>query len=138
MSAQVLIQDLTRLGIQLIVKDGRLRYSPQSAMTPALAERLKAHKGELLSLLQSRTPAIDPDDLQAVWRAVTDELEGDPLFTPDLLEALRAARVRLETGDLPDSGTPTKPAPAVCRCGSVEYVDTPIHEGQSTRRDCGR
>ena len=33
------------------------------------------------------------------------------------------------------------PAPTqrpVCRCGSTTWRDVPIHNGQSTRRDCGR
>jgi hypothetical protein len=27
---------------------------------------------------------------------------------------------------------------ARCKCGSTEYRDTPIHGGQSMRRDCAR
>lgn len=28
--------------------------------------------------------------------------------------------------------------PSVCRCGSTKWRDVPIHDGRSTRRDCGR
>lgn len=29
------------------------------------------------------------------------------------------------------------PSKALCRCGSTTYLDVPIHDGQSVRRDCG-
>jgi len=29
-------------------------------------------------------------------------------------------------------------AQVICRCGSSEWIDTPIHNGQSHRRDCAR
>ncbi|MGB4726917.1 MAG: hypothetical protein WBH86_05905 [Thermogutta sp.] len=34
-----------------------------------------------------------------------------------------------------DDGDKPKP---ICRCGSSDYVDHPIHDGQSLRRDCAR
>lgn len=46
-----------------------------------------------------------------------------------------------------DATSTAEPAPvinletreeAVCRCGSTAWMDTPIHEGQSIRRDCRR
>lgn len=51
MSAAELLMDLGRLGIRLEADGERLRYRPQSALTPDLLGRLKAHKGELLTLL---------------------------------------------------------------------------------------
>ena len=48
MSAAQLMTDLTRLGIHVEAHGDRLRYSPRSAVTPDLADRMKAHKGELL------------------------------------------------------------------------------------------
>lgn len=51
MRAAELLMDLGRLGIRLEADGERLRYRPQSALTPELLDRLKAHKGELLTLL---------------------------------------------------------------------------------------
>ena len=33
---------------------------------------------------------------------------------------------------------PNPAAQSVCRCGSTAYLDSPIHGGQSIRRDCAR
>ena len=71
MSAAELLMDLGRLGIRLEADGERLRYRPQSVLTPDLLDRLKAHKGELLELLldrtdqteQNRTPKKGPDAL---------------------------------------------------------------------------
>ena len=52
MSVANLISDLARLEIQLEAHDDRLRYWPRSAVTPELAQRMKAHKGELLAILR--------------------------------------------------------------------------------------
>jgi hypothetical protein len=53
MTAMQLMADLARLGIRLKAKGDRLRYSPRSAVTPDLANRMKAHKGELLAMQRS-------------------------------------------------------------------------------------
>ena len=55
MTAITLLNDLTRLQIQLKADGDRLRYAPRSAVTPALAEQIKAHKGELLEILRNPT-----------------------------------------------------------------------------------
>jgi len=52
MTATRLMADLVRLGIRLEAHGDRLRYSPRSAVTPELAERLKAHKDDLLAILR--------------------------------------------------------------------------------------
>ena len=57
MSAVDLITDLARLGIRLAAHGDRLRYSPRSAVTPGLNRRMKAHKSELLAILQPETNA---------------------------------------------------------------------------------
>jgi len=51
-NAAELITDLARLRIRIEAHGDRLRYSPRSAVTPDLAERMKAHKPELLAMLQ--------------------------------------------------------------------------------------
>ena len=53
MSAARLMANLNRLGIRLEARGDRLRYSPRSAVTPDLADRMKAHKGELLAILRT-------------------------------------------------------------------------------------
>ncbi len=64
MSAARLMTDLAQLGIRIEAHGDRLRYSPRSALTPDLADRMKVHKAELLAILwpegAPHTPAIEP------------------------------------------------------------------------------
>ena len=53
MSAVELMTDLARLGIRIEAHGDRLRYAPQSAVTPHLLAGMKAHKAELLAMLGS-------------------------------------------------------------------------------------
>lgn len=100
-----LLAELIRLGIRLAAHGDRLRFHPRWAVTPDLADRLKAHKADLLEVLRP--------------------MAGDALVADvSMDEVIRIA-------------TPT-PAKPVCRCGSSESVDVPIHDGRSIRRDCGR
>lgn len=96
--------DLARLGIRIEAHGDRLKYSPRSAVTPDLADRMKAHKGELLAILRHdpEAPAIDLTDATQVWQAALARLEGDPLFPPDVMEGLRAADARW--ADDPEAG----------------------------------
>lgn len=100
MSVARLMTDLTRLGIRIEAHGDRLRYSPRSAMTPDLADRLKAHKAELLSILRGgdespdESPKVDLTDAAELWQAIVDELADDPRFPPDIMTALRAADAR--------------------------------------------
>lgn len=73
-------------------------------------------------------------------------------LTADLLGRLKSHKVELLTLLLRardfevDSAPHAEPSPApldgpvneVCRCGSTTWRDVPIHDGQSTRRDCAR
>ncbi len=59
-----LLADLTGRGIELRAEGGRLRFRPVAAMTPELAERVKAHKGELLALLNPSSMA-EPSETHA-------------------------------------------------------------------------
>lgn len=110
MSVGDLLVDLARLGIRLEACGGQLRYSPRSAITPDLADRLNAHTTELLAILQpdAETPSIDRNDAAAVWQAALDQLDGDPLFPPKLMEGLRAADVRwvVDATELTDDPRP--------------------------------
>ena len=147
-----LLADCEARGIRLaLASDGGLTIDARrDALTPELLERLRAHKGELLTMLRPapKPSCVDRPDLAAVWCAALDVVDGDPLFPPDLMEALRAADVRWDDERVPIPSAPaeeasakpkppgTAPAKAVCRCGSMRWRDVPIHEGQSVRRDC--
>jgi amino acid adenylation domain-containing protein len=55
-----LFAELERLNVQLLVQDGKLRCNaPKGVLTPELLQQLKAHKAELLTLLQSVQPPTD-------------------------------------------------------------------------------
>lgn len=56
-TAADLLADLSRLGIEVVAHGDRLRYRPQSALTPDLVERLRIHKTELLATLR---PTVAP------------------------------------------------------------------------------
>lgn len=62
MSAADLLSDLDRLHIRLDADGERLRFFPQSAMTPELLDRLRTHKAELLALLRPEA------ELPGIWR----------------------------------------------------------------------
>jgi hypothetical protein len=57
MSVIDLMSDLREHGIHLEAHGDRLRYSPRSSVTPNLAQRMKANKGELLAMLRRDTKA---------------------------------------------------------------------------------
>ncbi len=135
-----LMSDLRERGILLKAHGDRLRYSPRSSVTPELAQRMKAHKVALLAILTT-------DDIPAavLWQAALDLLEGDPEFPPEMLVCCRRASARWESelpaGDCvnePTEGEIDRDAPQCDRCGSIDYRDISIHNGQSARRDCGR
>jgi hypothetical protein len=95
------------------------------------------------------TPATFCADLTA--RGVEFQAHGnklrffpvDRLNTVDL-ENLRLHKVAilrlLRSGGIDHGNSVANPRPmTVCdRCGSPDYLDVPIHGGQSTRRDCAR
>jgi len=56
-STAALLGELMARGIALQARGDRLRYRPRDRVTPALIERVKARKPELLQLLQ----AVEPD-----------------------------------------------------------------------------
>jgi hypothetical protein len=78
----------------------------------------------------AETPAvIDPP---AATAAVVDELapwEKTP----------QSSELAAVVGKLLAPGVePSKALVAICRCGSTRYIDVPIHNGQSMRRDCAK
>ena len=99
MSVNALIADLAKLGIRLEANGDRLRFHPRSAVTPDLAQRMKAQKQELLEVLRAgaQPASVDDEDATAVWHATLDQLEGNSNFPPTIVEVLREAEVRWST-----------------------------------------
>jgi hypothetical protein len=141
MSAAQLMMDLAQLGIQLEARGDRLRYRPQSLVTPDLADRMKAHKGELLAILQSETnAAIIPDDATALWQAALDRLQGASTgFPADIMEALRSADARwMDEPDVDQAEESTEviDPPNPCpECGSLELWQSPAGDWRCLRCD---
>ena len=77
MTAAVLLSDRRGCGIQLAVAGDRRRYRPRSAVTPELAARMKANKGELLALLR-----VDPGCRSDCDRLVAEMMERVCQATP--------------------------------------------------------
>ena len=80
MTAITLLNDLTRLQIQLMADGDRLRYAPRSAVTPVLVEQIEAHKGELLEILRYPTagPAVALHETATASPAASEQLSGNP------------------------------------------------------------
>lgn len=119
-------------GIRLFVADdgGLTIDAPQDALTPDLLGRLKAHKGELLTLLL-RASDFDVDNAPDAEPAPETEKRTHRM-PPELRGRVGATLDTCPTID------PTTTTEQICRCGSITWRDVPIHNGQSVRRDCGR
>mgnify|MGYP001156808623 FL=1 len=89
MSAVQLIQDLTEAGVTVAVRGDKLRCTPRERMTPQLIHRVREHKPELLARLEYASDTLTAD---ALWHQALDQLEGDPLFPPKVMEMLRAGK----------------------------------------------
>lgn len=119
-------------GIRLLLDDdgGLTIDAPQDALTPDRMDRLKAHKGELLTLL--RQPAdFDVDSAPNTEPAPVTEKRTHRM-PPEL-----RGRVGATLDTCPIIGS-TSTTGHICRCGSTTWRDVPIHDGRSVRRDCGR
>jgi len=81
-----LMVDLTRLGIRLEANGDRLRYSPRLAVTPELADRMKAHKDELLAILTADPVILETR--QQVYAQMVERVnktyQGGPIDWPKL------------------------------------------------------
>jgi hypothetical protein len=126
-NAVQLLADLDRLGILLEAYNDRLRYSPRSALTPDLLNRLKAHKGELLAILRDGAGGTGA---KPKAKNCSDDTSGELIDKDDPFGPRRRIEDQVGLGD-------AKPEPA-CRCGSTEWRHVLIHDRQSTRRDCAR
>lgn len=94
------------------------------------------------------TPS-DRGRLRTVWppawlAALRSDRPAEPSVPPPEPPAVGPTPSPLATPEPPATSLPPAPAAAaridpVCRrCGSREYRDVPIHEGQSVRWDCAK
>lgn len=141
MTAADLLAELNERGITVEARGDRLRYSPPSAVTPDLADRMKARKGELLAILRDapNDTAIDLTDATAAWQTVLDRLEGNPLFPTNLMEALRAADARWAADpDADGTGKETDvidPPDPCSECGTLELWQSLVGNWRCLRCD---
>jgi hypothetical protein len=78
----------------------------------------------------AETPAIVED---------TAKTTALPANLQPLGETPQAAELSaVVTGPPAMAAEPLDASAAVCRCGSTCYIDLPIHDGRSMRRDCER
>ena len=68
-NATDLLAELNGLGVELAADGDRLRFRPRKKVTAELAARLKAHKAELLVLLQP-SPPTGPPAMPEAWFVV--------------------------------------------------------------------
>jgi TubC N-terminal docking domain len=72
MTASQLMDDLDQRGIRLEVRGDRLRYSPRSAVTPELTERMIQCKPELLKIIRGDGGT----SLECCWCGSTRLIDG--------------------------------------------------------------
>ena len=148
MGEMTMLTEAQAAGLTVAVDGDKLVIrGPRSA--DALARRLLAHKAELLAML-CPTPEATPAPPVASPDVATPDVEN--AFADWVFRTDANGRIGLEAPSLPEvdrwwatapweglpraPSAPPKPTKAVCRCGSDIWRDVPIHEGQSSRRDC--
>lgn len=89
--AGTVLDELKAAGLSVEAREGRLRLSPASRVNEALRSRVAAHKPAILSLLATR-PALP--DATETWLAAVDRLAAQQEVPPDVLAALKAAKVK--------------------------------------------
>ena len=88
----ILLVQLARQGIELQAAGDRLRYRPRSAMTPDLAERLKALRDDLLAALRACDAEADPDMVTPTATYMAEERRMLADATPRLRATLDAVK----------------------------------------------
>ena len=94
MSIARIFKELNVLGIRIVAHGDRIRYSPRSQMTPDLADRIVAHRAEVLAVLNGDPEALSALAVEAIWQATLDELKSDPTIPPEVAEALQTVVCR--------------------------------------------
>jgi len=51
--AKQILAELKEVGVTVKLQDGKVRFSPQSAVTPELLDRMKEHKNDLITVLEN-------------------------------------------------------------------------------------
>lgn len=95
MSVAQLLADLAHLGIRIEAHGDRLRFSPRSAVTPELTDRMMDHKSELLSILRGDAdlPTVGPIDSGTAGHATDCRPESDTSLTAEFVASLRSSNV---------------------------------------------
>jgi hypothetical protein len=120
---------------------------PLSDKLTGLLDRLHAQGCQVEALGDGQTVRADCPSCRMAAALELQEGDGgvpairsrcrcfDPLAALEGLEAVSLAEFRR-----PKTPPPRKPKrpDAVCRCGSTQWRDVPIHGGRSIRRDCAR
>ena len=127
MNAAELLTTLVTRGVEFRAHRDKLRFRPLERLSPIDLENLREHKAMILRLLRSEGIVYEN-------RLPLDTRYFDPFDCPD--PNLRGlCQPPIHTRD-PDR---LKRVFTACdRCQSEKYVDIPIHDGQSTRRDCAK
>jgi len=84
-----ILADVARRGITLQAHAGKVRFRPRSAMTPDLAQRIKAHRSALLALLSNPGADTTPPAAAPVG---PDEQESGVSSVVSVSERTRAVR----------------------------------------------
>lgn len=90
-AALALLQELAALGVTVRSRGPDLVLRPASALDPALRERLRAHKADLLALLAARA-APPPGDGLTRWAVLPEG--ADPAAPPRGWTYCRRGRLR--------------------------------------------
>ena len=86
MSARELLSELRERGVELAPDGDRLRYRPKEAVAPEFLVRLKAHKPQLLKLLEWERRKVEEADRRGLivrwceypdWIKLHDPLTGE-------------------------------------------------------------
>ena len=88
-----LLFELTHRGIELRAARDRVQYRPRGAMTPELAERVKAREAELVAVLRGRASTDSEQRGSALLvdagpRQTHRQKPGEPMCGPCLAECL--------------------------------------------------
>ena len=135
--AVAVLMYLEDAGVRLEANGDHLRFAPRAAVSEDLLERVNASKYQLLAIIRGDSEVLHEIQLQLIWDRTLARLEGDPTFSRNALSGLRRAKVKWSAlGEEPPADEPN--AARCPRCRYAAYVDVPIHDGRSVRRDCAR